>query len=169
MPAFGFDEEEEESIVAFLEEVSQTGTGVPHLATLKEDLDPGLTVRSYLRATGETTEEPVELGEELLSSRTCFACHRPFSAGWAGAPDLTLAFSRRSPEYIRDIILHGKGMMGPSADLSDHELDNILSYLEWTNTNRSDLGRFHSRAENGGEFRWNAVPWWEYQERIDEQ
>lgn len=162
MPAFGFDEEECAAIVEFLEEISETGTGLPRFTTLKDNVDPDFLVGNYLRATQRTVDASVLRGEKQIRESACSQCHPPFSVGTDGAPDMTLALSRRSPEYIRTITREGKGAMPPHDFLTDEQVDDILTCLVWMNRNRRELGLFYSNKENGSTFNWATLPWFEY-------
>lgn len=162
MPAFDFDEEERTAILSFLGEINETGTSIPHFATLRDGVDRDRLVENYLRETKRTADESVLRGEEQIRESACTQCHPPFAVGIQGAPDLTLAASRRSPEYNRMVILESKGAM-PSHDfLTDEQLDDILACLSWMNANRRELGLFYSNNENGRSFNWSSLPWFEY-------
>ena len=162
MPAFDFDEEERAAVVAFLREINETGTGIPSFTTVKEDADVNHLVRNYLKSTGGTADAAVLRGEELIKRNGCKACHPPFEVGTQGAPDMTLALSVRSPDYIRTILIESMGAMPAYDFLTDEQIDDMLAWMAWTRENRRALGLFYANKENGDAFRWAAVPWFEY-------
>ncbi len=162
MPAFDFEAPQREAIIAFLTEVNETGTSIPQFTTLKDGIDAGFLVRNYLTATGGAADDAVLRGEDLIRENACTKCHPPFQVGIQGSPDLTLAASRRSPSYMRHVILESKGSM-PSHDyLTGEEVDDMLACMVWMNRNRGPLGRFYSKLENGQELTWSTLPWFEY-------
>ena len=162
MPAFDFDEAQRGAIVTFLTEIDRTGTSLPSFTTLKEDAHLNRLVRHYLTATGATADQAVLRGEDLIHENGCQSCHPPFAVGIQGSPDMTLALSVRSPDYIRTILEESMGAMPAYDFLTDAQIDDMLAWLAWTNENRRALGLFHSNKENGDSFRWAAVPWFEY-------
>jgi nitric oxide reductase subunit C len=162
MPAFHFDEEQREALVAFLREMDQTGTGLPSFTTLREDLQVESLVADYLAASGETAEAAVLRGEQAMTFNGCNLCHVTFGVGTQGAPDMTQALSFRSKDYIRELLPSGKASMPAYEDLTDQEIEDILACLEWMHLHRRELGLFSSKQENGDTFQWNNVPWFEY-------
>ncbi len=162
MPAYHFDERERAVMIAFLTEINETGTGVPRFTSLKDDVDVDYLVGDYLEATNRTAGEAVLRGEEQVRDKACNECHSQLAVEGQGANDLTLALSRRSPEYIRTILKEGKAVMPPFEFLTDEQVGDILAYLSWMRRNRRELGLFHSKKENGDTFNWAAVPWFEY-------
>ena len=162
MPAFDFDEEQQEEIVAFLTEVSTTGLGVPTFTKVKPGVNADTLVGHYLDETKGTADPAVLRGEHQLRENACSQCHRPFTVGNQGAPDLTQTLSLRSPAYVRETLLKSRGSM-PSYDfLTPEQIDDMLACLAWMNQNRLQLGLFYSDGPNGDAFNWAAVPWFEY-------
>lgn len=162
MPAFEFEEQQRIAIVAFLAEIDETGTSVPHFTGLKEGVDANYLVRNFLHAANRAVDEAVPRGEEQIHKNGCNACHRPFAVGTQGAPDLSLSLSLRSPEYIRAILLESKGSMPAYDFLTQQQLGDILACLTWMNANRRELGLFYSKKQKGDTFHWATVPWFEY-------
>ena len=162
MPAFDFDSEQRAAIMAFLAAMNQTGTSIPRFTTLRGGIDPGFLIRNYLTATGGTADDAVLRGEELIRDNACAKCHPPFDVGIQGAPDLTLASARRSPSYMRSVILESKGAMPSHEYLTAEEVDDMIACMEWMGRNREPMGRFYSKLENGEKPSWSTLPWFEY-------
>ncbi len=162
MPAFDFDEEQREELIALLTEISTTGLGVPTFTKVKPDVDAKTLVANFLDQTNATADPAVLRGEHQLRENACSQCHRPFAVGNQGAPDLTQTLSLRSPAYVRETLLESRGSM-PSYDyLTPAQIDDMLACLAWMNQNRLQLGLFYSEGDNGDAFNWAAVPWFEY-------
>ena len=162
MPAFDFDEQQREEIVAFLTEVSTTGLGVPTFTKVKPNVDANTLVAHYLGETNGIADPAVLRGELQLRENACNQCHRPFATGNQGAPDLTQSLSLRSPEYVRHILLNSRGSMPAYDFLTPAQIDDMLACLAWMNHNRRQLGVFYSERDNGDAFNWAAVPWFAY-------
>ncbi len=162
MPAFHFDQQQRAAIIAFLTEMNDTGTSIPHFAKLREDAEFDFLVSNYLRGTKGTADEAVLRGERQIRENGCNKCHWAFGVGIQGSPDLTLALSHRSPEYVRTILRDSKEAMPSYEFLTDDQVGDILACMAWMNLNRRELGLFSSDKENGDTFHWSALPWFEY-------
>ncbi len=162
MPAFGFDEEQREAIMAFLSEVDRTGLAIPQLTAVRRDADLARLIPDSLEAAGETAPPAVLRGDALLRANACGACHVPFAVGLRGAPDPTTMMSRTSRIEAKRAILESKGIMPAFPHLSEREVEEMIEALEWMSARRRELGIFVSQREKGTDFRWSAVPWFEY-------
>ncbi len=162
MPAFGFDERQREAIIAFLTEVDQTGASIPQLTSVRRDADLARLVPDYLEKSGDSAPPAVLRGDALVRANACSACHVPFAVGLRGAPDLTAMLSRISRTEAKRAILESKGIMPAFPHLSEREAEEMIDALEWMRDRRSALGAFVADREKGVEFRWSAIPWFEY-------
>lgn len=162
MPAFGFDEPQREAIIAFLTEVDRTGASIPQLTSVRRDADLARLVPDYLEKSGEAAPPAVLRGDALLRANACGACHVPFAVGLRGAPDLTTILSRTTRAEAKRAILESKGIMPAFPHLSEREAEEMIDALEWMRERRSALGGFVADREKGREFRWSAIPWFEY-------
>lgn len=161
MPAFDFDEQQREAVIAFLSEVNQTGTGYPRYAQLRDDFKVDTMIRDYAQATGRAVDPAVLRGEDQIRENRCSICHRAFAVGNKGAPDISLAFSVRSPDYIREILTTSQGSMPAFDFLTPEQIDDMLACMKWMNENRRELGRFAVPPVQAN-FDWTSVPWFEY-------
>lgn len=59
----------------------------------------------------------------------CQSCHSLFGLGGHTGPDLTNVISRRSPEYVRTMMLAGPPGMPSFQHLEDTTIDEIVGYL----------------------------------------
>src|SRR4051794_3042304 len=70
-------------------------------------------VPGYVRLKDEAKAPPAELGQVLLGELNCVQCHAAPAQQriyTKGAPDLTRAGARMTPQYIRKYILDNHGM-----------------------------------------------------------
>lgn len=162
MPAFGFTEKEQGSLLSFLAEIGATGRSIPAFTRLEGRVDDNSLVENYVKAGRITVEKAVLQGEAILRRNRCHTCHRTFREGNKRAPDLSRALALRSPAYIRKILRESRGSMPSFNYLTAPDIGKILSYLEWLRQHRREIGLFYSTNHNGDEFSWAALPWFEY-------
>jgi cytochrome c oxidase cbb3-type subunit III len=92
------------------------GTNMPAFQMEKEEID-NLVQFLHSLSGGNARREPVagdrDKGREVYNRGGCAGCHRIGNEGSIFGPDLTRIGAARSPEYIRDSVLH------PSADIPE--------------------------------------------------
>lgn len=77
-------------------------------------------------------------GKHIWETRNCIGCHTLLGEGAYFAPELGNVYKRRGPEFIKYWIkaqptgAPGRRQM-PQFHLSDAELDDLVSFLKYTN------------------------------------
>lgn len=99
-----------------------------------------LTADTLARVPDQTHEEnltpAVRRGHELWDANNCMGCHTLLGEGAYYAPELTLVYERRGPEFIR-AMLRDPAAMYPGArrmqqyDFTDEEIDDLVAFFEW--------------------------------------
>ncbi len=92
-----------------------SGTGMPAFDMEKEDLDALVLYIRRLGGAGVPSSVPSGdplHGAQVYAAEKCSGCHRIAAAGSIYGPELTRVGSARSPEYLRESIVH------PSADIA---------------------------------------------------
>lgn len=110
------------------------GTGLCSLAFL------GLTVDTIRQVPGQTHEEnlspAVVRGKHLWDQSNCMGCHTLLGEGGYYAPELTLVYQRRGPEFIAAMLRDPEAMY-PGArrmqqyDFTDEEIADLVAFFEW--------------------------------------
>ena len=140
----------------FLKSTIMEGRGDTNMMPFKEVLKPTEidAIVAFLRAQGRSSarsglamdDDRQAMGDPRLGKRwfsqICAGCHGPNGEGYAGSGSGTAIgksgfLSKASDGFIRYIIKHGRsntamlGFTGPDAlaNLSDAEIDDIISYL----------------------------------------
>lgn len=157
MPRFRLTDSEVEALVSYLEEIDRTGLSTASWRPASIAAVDWPREFAFGRSAGTWLPERVREGEALLRASGCGACHRPFAAGVAGAPDLTLARSRRSREQALAQIESGSGAMPGFPHLSAAERGALVDYVWWIGAQRARLAR--EVAGPAPRFRWSEVPW----------
>lgn len=72
-----------------------------------------------------------EAGKIIWQQHNCVACHQIYGLGGFLGPDLTNVYSAegKGPEYIKAFARGGTSVM-PAFDLSERELEQLVSFLE---------------------------------------
>lgn len=157
MPAFALNESDLEALTAYVTELDRTGTSTA--AWRLPAVDAVHWPTRFAFTPGRTANAPpaVRRGEELVNASGCVSCHRPFTVGVAGAPDLTLTRSRRDRRDANSQIAAGRGAMPGFSHLSPEQRRDMVEYVWWLGEHRARLAR--GIAGPGPEFRWGDVPW----------
>ncbi len=67
-------------------------------------------------------------GKLLWQDYNCNACYQIYGLGGYLGPDLTNAYSRRGPEYIKAFLKNGTDIM-PNFHLADDDISELEAYL----------------------------------------
>jgi quinoprotein glucose dehydrogenase len=89
-----------------------------------------------------TKEELVSMGAgQSVYAMNCVSCHGADRRGnpKSGYPSLVSISSRRSGDYLEQVIAHGKGMMPAFTKLSKKEKDALIGYLSGKEVERPGL------------------------------
>jgi nitric oxide reductase subunit C len=81
---------------------------------------------------------PAGHGKEIWQQNNCTSCHQLFGMGGFLGPDLTTVFSDslRGPAYARAFLQNGGSRM-PNFKFSEDEIDAVLAYLQYVDSNAS--------------------------------
>lgn len=154
MPAYRLDASAQAAIGAYLQAVDATGQGTPPAPAG----DGGPLFAAALQR-GRTTAGPlpadVVAGARLVGEGSCGGCHRSFAVDPSlRAPDLSLARTHLSTDELRQVLVHGRGLMPPSG-LDGRQTAQVLAFLDWLSAHRDALAP--RRALDFG-----ALPWFAY-------
>jgi len=72
----------------------------------------------------------VSRGLEIWQESRCHVCHSLYGLGGHLGPDLTNEHSLRGPEFIRAFVLAGRPGMPAYPEISESDMDALLSYLK---------------------------------------
>src|SRR5690606_11290994 len=99
-----------------------------------------LTADTLARVPEQTHEEnltpAVERGKHLWDANNCMGCHTLLGEGAYYAPELTLVYERRGPEFIR-AMLRDPAAMYPGQrrmqqyDFTDEEIEDLVAFFQW--------------------------------------
>lgn len=98
----------------------------------------------YIYSDGQHRESlpsaSVNRGWHVWQKNNCHTCHQLYGLGGYMGPDLTNAASdpRKGREYMRAFIKYGTNSM-PSFQLSDKEINDILSFLSWVDKSGKNM------------------------------
>jgi len=165
MPAFGFGDDQIAQIAAFLGAMDRPDLGRGQLRLGDPDAgqdETSLFARAVDAAT--TPQSPAAQGFAAFSGRSCTACHQPFRTSPVGAPDLSTAAERLTPDQIRTVLTDGRptlGMPTPIPPFSPDELDHLVAYLTWLGSNRETV-QAGMAAGNRTRPSWAEIPWWTF-------
>lgn len=97
----------------------------------------------------QTSTDPV-LGKMIWQEKNCTACHQFYGLGGFLGPDLTNVYSApgKGPEYIKAFVRSGTTVM-PAFDLSESELDKLVSFLEHVDASGEADPKKFNRNLNG--------------------
>lgn len=99
-----------------------------------------LTLDTLAQVPRQTREEhltpAVERGKHLWDTSNCMGCHTLFGEGAYYAPELTLVYQRRGPEFIRAMLRDPQSMYPGQRrmqqyDFSEQEIDDLVAFFEW--------------------------------------
>lgn len=165
MPAFNLEQDEQRAVLAYLRRLDDSGQSQPTPLRARRPVDRVEHFRKltemWARQSGKKLRSEVREGCETWSRLSCGTCHTPFARGTVRASDLTVRAVDHSVEAIWDVLQQGSGRM-PAFVVDHDEVGALASYLEWVCTRRSDLVDLNDRMLEREEFRWSAVPWFEY-------
>jgi nitric oxide reductase subunit C len=89
------------------------------------------------RQTREENLTPaVERGKDLWDVSNCMGCHTLMGEGAYYAPELTLVYERRGPEFIRAMLRDPEAMYPGQRrmqqyDFTEQEIDDLIAFFEW--------------------------------------
>ncbi len=162
MPAFHFDEEQRQALMAFLSEINKTGVGELRAAPGSK---PGEVLQDAIDAilVGGVPELDASQvrGRDLVISLDCLGCHLPNPLSEKQAPSLALLVPKLTGPGVLGIVTSGipaKGM--PAFDLDAQQATDLVAFLSWLAANQSPLQRvFDARSIPPGT---TTIPWFEY-------
>jgi nitric oxide reductase subunit C len=161
MPAYELDAGQVRALAAFLRDLDRGGVGVAHLPASVR----GATwfEREAQSAFDENTPASVQRGFEVLRTRPCQGCHRPFADVPGGPPDLSMAAARLSPDELHAVLREGRGqaMPKPLPELADDERADLVAFLTWLSERRTELDMSEPSGRDMA-VALAALPWWEY-------
>jgi nitric oxide reductase subunit C len=165
MPAFGLSEGQIADVRAFLVEMDrpdlgrgQLRLGDPATATTPQAL-------FEVAVEGAAPPPPARAGFEAFRRGICSTCHFPFQTSPVGAPDLSTAVERLDEAGLRLVLTEGRplrGMPPPTPAFTEEEREQVLAYLRWLNTRRTELEEEVGRRAVGRSLDWGRLPWWEF-------
>lgn len=77
---------------------------------------------------GKKSNPAADHGKQVWQQQNCGACHQVYGLGGYLGPDLTNAYTKRGPAYIRAFVQAGTPAM-PSFLLPEKDIDALLEYL----------------------------------------
>lgn len=165
MPAFGFTQAEQKSILAFLKALNRTGQSQPKGIALVESSERfSALLETFTKKHPEELMEDVVQGCRTFERVGCIACHRPFTEGVVGnkrTPDLSKEHAAQSLDQLRTITREGKGVM-PQYQLTEAELVNLNRFFRYISAHRDELVLLNTRFSESDRFSWEKVQWFEY-------
>jgi nitric oxide reductase subunit C len=78
-------------------------------------------------------------GKRAFQKYNCNDCHTILGFGGYYSPDLTRVYSRRGPDYIRNVLQHPEVAFAnsfrkmPQQHISETEIGNLVAFFEWVN------------------------------------
>lgn len=95
----------------------------------------GYSANLYLLDTTEIVpaNELAQEGKILWQEKNCTSCHQLYGLGGHLGPDLTNTYGKKPVAYIEAFLKNGTDVM-PDFKLSQHEIDALVAFLEYTNT-----------------------------------
>lgn len=97
----------------------------------------------------ENLTEEVVRGREIWDKNNCMGCHTLLGEGAYYAPELTLVYERRGPEWMK-MFLKDPQKMYPGErkmvqyDFTDQEIDDLISFFKWIG--EMDLNGFPAKT-----------------------
>lgn len=147
MPAFPeLGPDEREALAAFLEAMDRSGLGEARVA--------GTDLAELL---GNHPTDELARGQALFLEGSCRGCHVLFSERAGGAPDLSRAAERLSPDELDAVLRDGRLPGMPPTGLSDADRAALAAWLGWLAQDREAI--LSARREQA--IVWSEVPWWE--------
>jgi len=179
MPPIGLNDSETAAISAFLVAMDRPEIGRGQLrlgdaevpAGLQEGFEQAVADRfSEItqdgRADLQIGLEASSTGFELVRTRSCSACHRPFRVSVAGVPDLSIVVNHRSRDSLTQVLTSGRperGMPPPSPGFTPDEIDAVIAYFGFLNEHRTGLNERTVAFTGQRQIDWRRLPWWEFQ------
>lgn len=91
--------------------------------------------------------ELAQEGKLIWQEKNCTSCHQLYGLGGHLGPDLTNIAAKRPAAYIRAFLQTGTAVM-PNFELSEHQQDALIAFLEYTNTTgKSDPTHFKQKLD----------------------
>lgn len=100
----------------------------------------GLTVDSFARIPAQTNASAitpaVARGKDLWEASNCMGCHTLLGEGGYYAPELTLVYERRGPEFIRAMLRDPEKMFPGQRKMqnyhfNDAQIDDLIAFFAW--------------------------------------
>ncbi len=166
MPAMHLPEPEIAALGAFLVEIDRPdiGRGQLRLGDPSGATSPQASFEAAVEAAAPTSD--VAAGFETFRSGICSACHFPFQTSTVGAPDLSTVVERLAEDELREVLTSGRpdrGMPPPEPAFDEGQIDRLVAYFRWLNTNRATLSEDAERRRAERAVDWSKLPWWEYE------
>lgn len=160
MPVFKMNDDEVDAVFAYLDEMNGTGTSTTSWRA------PAIARVAWPERfeLAQHERDPVRRGrlqsaEAIMRVNSCATCHRPFTVGRVGAPDLTLARTRRLRSWVTRQLREGGGGMPGFSHLTDEERELVADYVWWLGERRGEIGR--AIAGPLARVAWSDIPWFE--------
>lgn len=96
----------------------------------------------------KTLPARVSKGKLVWQQYNCVACHQVYGLGGYLGPDLTNAYSKKGPDYIKIFLKNGTVTM-PNFHLSDEEIEALAAYLRQIDASGSADPRSFTIKFNG--------------------
>lgn len=99
-----------------------------------------LTIDSMKQVPKLTNEdqmtEQVVAGKKIWEKNNCMGCHTLFGEGAYYAPELTQAYKRRGPEWLKVFLKDPEAMFPGERKMvnyhfTDTEIDEVIAFLQW--------------------------------------
>lgn len=115
-----------------------------------------LTIDTLQRIPKQTNQaamnESVIRGKHLWDVKNCMGCHTLLGEGAYYAPELTLVYERRGPDFIAAMLRDPEAMYPgqrrmENYDFNEDEITDLVAFLEWIGT--MDLNGFPAKPDLG--------------------
>lgn len=115
-----------------------------------------LTIDTLKRIPEQTNQaamnESVIRGKHLWDVKNCMGCHTLLGEGAYYAPELTLVYERRGPDFIAAMLRDPEAMYPgqrrmENYDFNEDEITDLVAFLEWIGT--MDLNGFPAKPDLG--------------------
>lgn len=115
----------------------------------------GLSYDTVSNKVGKQTNEKnltaaVIRGKHIFDKNNCMGCHTIMGEGAYYAPELTKAYERRGPQWLKMFIKDPEAMYPGQRkmikyDFKEEEIDDVIAFLKWVN--EMDLNGFPAKPK----------------------
>ncbi|PCI09398.1 hypothetical protein COB72_06650 [bacterium] len=166
MPAFDFDQDQTDSLWAFLVAMNQTGIGQARNPNLIKTANPKEARTSPANiavgnALHESNNHIATAGFEIFQSQNCQSCHVLFANSSIGAPDLTHSATLLSSADLDHVLEYGRLPKMPRPTLTPDERAKVQAFITYIAQHRASI---LEKIESEPSPFWASLPWWEFEE-----